>query len=127
MYSSFYYWWRLKRRMRRALRAAVVVSLPLVLAGLVLGWKWPEAGDEIRRVIIWTGNAVQQGFRGAHVDVLSGDRCDIKGNISRTGARIYHVPGDRYYESTRISPPRGERWFCTEAEARAAGWRRARW
>ncbi len=53
-------------------------------------------------------------------------RCRIKGNISRKGARIYHVPGGRYYESTRISPSRGERWFCTEAEARAAGWRRSR-
>ncbi len=53
-------------------------------------------------------------------------RCRIKGNISRKGARIYHVPGGRYYEGTRISPSRGERWFCTEAEARAAGWRRSR-
>ena len=52
--------------------------------------------------------------------------CRIKGNISHnSGRRIYHVPGDRDYEGTRISPSRGERYFCTEAEARAAGWRRA--
>lgn len=52
--------------------------------------------------------------------------CNIKGNISRSsGRRIYHVPGDPDYASTRISPGHGERWFCTEAEARAAGWRRA--
>ena len=53
-------------------------------------------------------------------------RCRIKGNIGRDGARIYHVPGGRYYERTRISPSKGERWFCSEAEARAAGWRRSR-
>jgi endonuclease YncB( thermonuclease family) len=51
--------------------------------------------------------------------------CPIKGNVSDSG-RIYHVPGSRAYGPTRIDPERGERWFCSEAEARAAGWRRAR-
>jgi len=52
--------------------------------------------------------------------------CAIKGNISiGTGERIYHVPGQEHYDETIISPRYGERWFCTEAEARAAGWRRA--
>ena len=51
--------------------------------------------------------------------------CRIKGNISDNG-RIYHVPGSRWYERTRISPHKGERWFCTEDEARAAGWRAPR-
>ena len=44
---------------------------------------------------------------------------------SVVGRRICHMPGDRDYERTRISTSRGERYFCTEAEARAAGWRRA--
>jgi hypothetical protein len=53
--------------------------------------------------------------------------CDIKGNISiRTGERIYHIPGQEYYSATRISASKGERWFCSEAEARSAGWRRSR-
>ncbi|SFB58648.1 hypothetical protein SAMN03159496_05441 [Rhizobium sp. NFR07] len=31
--------------------------------------------------------------------------CRIKGNVSiNTGERIYHVPGQIYYEETRISP-----------------------
>lgn len=51
-------------------------------------------------------------------------RCAIKGNISANG-RIYHLPGSRSYDETRIDTRRGERWFCSEAEARAAGWRRA--
>ncbi|THH35810.1 thermonuclease family protein [Aliishimia ponticola] len=54
------------------------------------------------------------------------DGCVIKGNLSRSGARIYHVPGQENYARTRISPQKGERWFCNEAEARAAGWRRAK-
>jgi len=50
----------------------------------------------------------------------------IKGNISyNSGRRIYHMPGDRDYKKTRIDPTRGERFFCTVAEAEASGWRRA--
>ena len=53
--------------------------------------------------------------------------CGIKGNISKTtGERIYHVVGQKYYRSTVINPFQGERWFCSEQEARAAGWRRSR-
>ena len=50
----------------------------------------------------------------------------IKGNVSRDDdEKIYHVPGQNDYEGTRISEAAGERWFCTEAEAQTAGWRRA--
>ena len=52
--------------------------------------------------------------------------CAIKGNISSKGEKIYHVPGGRYYDRTVINPSRGERMFCSEAEARAAGWRRSK-
>lgn len=53
--------------------------------------------------------------------------CNIKGNISyRTGEKIYHVPGQQYYNSTEIDASAGERWFCSEAEAQAAGWRKSK-
>ena len=48
--------------------------------------------------------------------------CIIKGNISAKGRRIYHVPGQEDYAATRIDTSKGERWFCSTAEARAAGW-----
>jgi len=51
--------------------------------------------------------------------------CLIKGNINSKGDKIYHVPGGKYYEATVIEPEKGERWFCSEAEAAAAGWRRS--
>ena len=47
--------------------------------------------------------------------------CLIKGNRSRRGEWIYHLPGMPYYEETRA-----EQWFCTEAQAIAAGYRRSR-
>ena len=49
----------------------------------------------------------------------------IKGNISSSGEKIYHVPGGQYYAVTQIDASKGEKWFCTEDEARAAGWRRS--
>ena len=52
--------------------------------------------------------------------------CLIKGNINSKGVRIYHPPGCKYYGSTVIDPKRGERWFCSEQEAVAAGWRRTK-
>lgn len=51
--------------------------------------------------------------------------CQIKGNISADGVRIYHVPGQAFYERTGIRAEAGERWFCSEAQARASGWRAA--
>jgi len=52
--------------------------------------------------------------------------CKIKGNISHnTNKKLYHLPGMQDYESTRIDPRRGERWFCTESEAIENGWRKA--
>ena len=52
--------------------------------------------------------------------------CEIKGNITDRGRHIYHVPGDKFYSRIIISAAKGERWFCTEAEAIAAGWHRSR-
>ncbi|MEY9325805.1 sunset domain-containing protein [Sinorhizobium fredii] len=52
--------------------------------------------------------------------------CWIKGNISITGERIFHAPGQRYYSQTKISSNYGERWFCSEFEAWAAGWRKSK-
>lgn len=58
-------------------------------------------------------------------DVAADPACRIKGNIS-AGGHIYHMPGQADYEATRISTAKGEAWFCSEAEARAAGFRPAR-
>lgn len=59
--------------------------------------------------------------------IAPNEDCVIKGNISRnSGNKIFHVPGQADYEATHIDEVKGERWFCSEAEAIAAGWRKAR-
>ena len=53
--------------------------------------------------------------------------CTIKGNINRkTGDRVYHLPGQKHYDEVTVEPEAGERWFCTEDEAQASGWRRSK-
>ncbi len=58
--------------------------------------------------------------RSAASQSFTATSCSIKGNRSRRGEWIYHVPGMPYYEQTQA-----EELFCSEAAARAAGYRRA--
>lgn len=58
--------------------------------------------------------------RAARAKTAPSLSCVVKGNRSRRGEWIYHLPGMPYYEQTRP-----EEIFCSEAAARAAGYRRA--
>uniref|UniRef100_A0A383VJI2 TNase-like domain-containing protein n=1 Tax=Tetradesmus obliquus TaxID=3088 RepID=A0A383VJI2_TETOB len=49
----------------------------------------------------------------------------IKGNINSKGQKIYHTTASGSYARVEIDEKAGERYFCTEAEAQAAGWRAA--
>lgn len=90
-----------------------------------LDYAGAEAEARRARRGVWQGRAQPpEAFRAAARAEAAPQDCAIKGNISNQG-RLYHLPGSRAYAATRISPASGERWFCTEAEARAAGWRRA--
>lgn len=51
-------------------------------------------------------------------------RCDIKGNVTANG-RIYHTRESPWYARIDMTLAGGRRWFCTEQEAREAGWRAA--
>ncbi|WP_246092752.1 thermonuclease family protein [Terrilactibacillus laevilacticus] len=48
----------------------------------------------------------------------SGGSCKIKGNISSSGDKIYHQPGDPSYSQTKP-----EQLFCSVSEAKKAGFR----
>ena len=49
--------------------------------------------------------------------------CPIKGKVAgrRGEAKTYHLPWSPTYMQLRVVSARGERWFCSEDEARAAG------
>lgn len=80
---------------------------------------------------LWRGEFIppwdwRRGKRLA-IEVVNNVRsCSIKGNIGKRGDRIYHVPGGANYRRTKIQQKKGERWFCSEEEARRAGWRRSK-
>ena len=94
-----------------------------------------EAEAESNKRGLWAGSFIapwdwRKGKRLATTDqtttpVQAPGGCVIKGNISSSGSKIFHVPGGRYYEQTRIDEGKGERWFCSEDEAKIAGWRRS--
>ncbi len=78
---------------------------------------------------VWQADtAAPWAFRAAAWTAASDEApagCPIKGNINREGIRIYHTPWSPAYARTAIRADKGERWFCDEAEALAAGWRPA--
>ena len=96
-----------------------------------------EAQAKRDRRGIWSGKFIvpaayrrggqrQAEQRSAGPAIAQAQDCSIKGNISKSGERIYHVPGGAFYDRTKVDEDAGERWFCTEQEAEAAGWRRSK-
>lgn len=79
------------------------------------------------QILIWESQATQAASSSCPNGCATHiNGCDIKGNIGfDSGAKIYHLPGQKFYASTDINPAYGERWFCTEAEATANGWRKS--
>ncbi|MCB1467033.1 MAG: thermonuclease family protein [Rhizobiaceae bacterium] len=107
------------------------------------GYVADETRAKTTRLGIWTSTfALPEEWRAAHAEEMQrkaiasrpqkatlrpkprvyadANGCLIKGNRNRKGQWIYHLPGMPYYNVTRP-----EDWFCTEAEAQAAGYRRA--
>jgi endonuclease YncB( thermonuclease family) len=85
-----------------------------------------EAQAHAEHVGVWQGEAQPpwefRAHRWAGAEDAAPSGCAIKGNVSRSG-RIYHMPWSPWYEKVRIEASKGKRWFCSEAEALAAGWR----
>ncbi|BGE84698.1 hypothetical protein Ms3S1_11340 [Methylosinus sp. 3S-1] len=72
---------------------------------------------------IW-GAAIPFVPRASGAAPERGVACAIKGNVNGRGERIYHLPEGRGYARVTMNGA-GKRWFCSEAQALAAGWRKA--
>jgi endonuclease YncB( thermonuclease family) len=132
----------------RLLAVCAVAGVDLNQAMVADGWaiafrRYSDAyvSDESRaragKLGLWASSfELPENFRVAERDKAAGSvglaraparapttsgSCLIKGNHSRRGEWIYHLPGTRYYDQTRA-----EEMFCTEAQAIAAGYRRTR-
>ena len=94
---------------------------------------YKEAEEQARqaKLGIWRGDFVPpwEWREGKGAEVRSSDwvrTCNVKGALGPAGERIYYVPTDEDYDEVAIDPARGERSFCSDEEARAAGWTRPR-
>lgn len=87
-----------------------------------------EEAAQAKKVGIWAGTFQNPwDFRHGPTPEETAARgdCLIKGNVSAKGDRIYHMSGTSWYGKTKIDTGKGEHWFCSEDEARVAGWRKA--
>ncbi|WP_246206953.1 phospholipase D-like domain-containing protein [Methylocystis heyeri] len=82
------------------------------------------AAFEARFDAIWTAADPWTASAGAPAPERGGAACAIKGNVNSRGERIYHLPNGRGYARVTMKGD-GKRWFCSEAQAVAAGWRKA--
>jgi len=88
---------------------------------------WPNRNEgRTRGAGLWSGLYVTpwEWRAGKRLNEWISDNrgCSIKGDIETDGARVFHLPSDRSFESVRIQTGKGERWFCSQEEALDAGW-----
>lgn len=116
------------------------INLNALLVGEGLAWAFRrysqdyvhlEDAARVASIGVWNGEAeAPWDFRANRWERAAATSprpdCPIKGNINRNGERIYHTPWSHWYDRTQINEDLGQRWFCDEAEAIAAGWRPAR-
>jgi endonuclease YncB( thermonuclease family) len=88
-------------------------------------WRHRGKGTVVLGALFVPITAQAQLLEPASAAAAPSSDCIIKGNVNRRGERIYHLPGGLHYAKVNMAAP-GKRWFCTEAEAEAAGWRRAK-
>lgn len=90
--------------------------------GLFASYGGLEAEARAAKEGLWAGTPLRPAdYRTQKWDEAKRDApdgCPIKGSV-RGGRRLYVVPWARGYESVRVN--RSGRWFCSESEAREAG------
>jgi hypothetical protein len=62
---------------------------------------------------------------GWTTDMSDPKKKKIKCNVSGSGKKIYHMPGDKLYEITKVDPNKGEMFVDTEHDAIKMGFKRS--
>jgi endonuclease YncB( thermonuclease family) len=113
-----------------------VIGLTMVQNGYAISLPdsfpdYKEAEKQARqaKLGLWRGDFVApwEWREGKGGDVRSSDwvrRCNVKAARGPAGEQIYYVPTDENYDQVAVDQARGERMFCSDEEARAAGWTR---
>ncbi|MCH9765170.1 MAG: hypothetical protein K0U34_04155 [Alphaproteobacteria bacterium] len=92
--------------------------------GLLTNYKSEEAEARANKRGIWQGTALRpaeyRAARWQQATKKAPGGCPIKGRVHRR-KRLYALPWDRGYDRVRVRERRGGQWFCSEQEARQAG------
>ncbi len=106
--------------------AMVKAGYAFAIGGLYARYGTAERAARNAKSGIWRGTAQRPAdYRSNRWDQAkkrAPDGCPIKGHVSSKG-KIYLVPWSPNYRRERVDRRRGERWFCSERDALAAGWR----
>lgn len=78
-------------------------------------------------VMLSVEDGAKQAKRGIWSSLcLPKEGCVIKGNVRRDrGTRVYHLTECYNYEKIVVNEREGDRWFCSEEEAKKAGFRKS--
>ena len=86
-----------------------------------------ERAAKVARKGVWRGSFIEphawRSGKRLTVKASAVRNCNIKGEISRGGEKIYHLPSGQMYALIELDRAKGERMFCSEKAALAAGWR----
>jgi endonuclease YncB( thermonuclease family) len=97
-------------------------------SGLFPTYGRAESEARAAKVGIWQGEAERPAAYRAKVwdeaKRAAPGGCPIKG-VLNGDARSFVMPGASNYDKTKVRTAKGERWFCSEEEALAAGWKSA--
>lgn len=110
--------------------AGALIRQGLVFAqqGLLARYASAESEARTAKLGVWKGDVQRpsewRAKRWEEAKRSAPDGCPIKGAVGADG-KVYVLPWSREYERVKVRTGKGERWFCSEQEARAAGWRLA--
>ena len=95
-------------------------------SGLLASYAAAEAEAKTAKLNLWSAANERPGDWRAKVWADAKQRapsgCPIKGQAIGA-ARTYVLPWSTDYDRVRVNVARGGRWFCTEDEAKSAGWK----
>lgn len=96
-------------------------------SGFFAAYSDEESAARTTKSGLWAGDAQRpkewRAARWEEAKSKAPDGCPIKGQVFRKSGKVYMLPWSRDYERARVDAAQGERWFCSEGEAKSAGWK----
>lgn len=77
-------------------------------------------------ILLAAEDSAQKAKRGIWSELCQGNGCKIKGNYRKDNdTKIYHLPDCYNYDKIVVNEKEKDQWFCTEEEAKSAGFKRS--